>query len=89
MILRELYYTDRTIDNSDKDRYSPQRDQSPIKRGFTRRTRLTLKQINQARRADELHAYEKQEELIFVRQMYGIISQNQMSDQGGGDLGGF
>jgi len=41
----------------------------------TRKTRLTLNQINRARKASELHIKEKQEELDFIRQMYGIAAQ--------------
>ena len=85
MILRELFYTDRTIQDTELSRYNSDADNSPLHRGFSRRTRLSLKQINQARRADETHAQEKQEELDFVRQMYGIVSQSQM---GGDEMGG-
>lgn len=88
MIIRELFYKDRSIDN-DKERYDPALDQSGMKRGFSRRTRLTLHQINQARRADELHSYEKEEELQYVKQMYGIVSQaNAGGEQGGDQFGG-
>ena len=83
MILRELYYTDRTINGNEPDFYEPEEDQTFMKRTYTRQTRLSLSQINRARRADELHAQEKEEELDFVRQMYGIISQAQMADEGG------
>ena len=41
----------------------------------TRKTRLTLRQINRARKASELHASEKTGELDFIRQMYGIAAQ--------------
>ena len=90
MILRELFYTDRTIDN-DESRYVPANDSSVMRRGFTRRTRLTLQQINQARRADDLHATEKADDLNFIKKMYGIMSQAQMTGEGGdmGDMGGF
>ena len=88
MILRELFYTDRTIQDTELTRYDSDSDSSPLKRGFTRRTRLSLKQINQARRADEIHAQEKQEELDFVRQMYGIVAQSQMAGDDMGGMGG-
>lgn len=88
MIIRELFYKDRAIED-DKERYDPALDQSGMKRGFSRRTRLTLKQINQARRADELHSFEKEEELQFVKQMYGIVSQSNMgAEQGVEQFGG-
>jgi len=40
-----------------------------------RKTRLTLRQINRARKAAELHTKEQGKELDFVRQMYGIAAQ--------------
>ena len=43
----------------------------------TRQTRLTLRQINRARKASELHTKEKAKENEFVRQMYGIAAQAQ------------
>lgn len=89
MILRELYYADRDLQDYGDNRYDPTVDTvSPYKREQTRRTRLTLSQINRARRADELHAEEHAEELSFVKQMYGIISQAQMASQGEQDFGG-
>ena len=83
MILRELYYTDRSIQDTEPEFRDPTSDQTYMKRSYTRKTRLSLEQINRARRADELHAYEKEEELDFVRQMYGIVSQTQMAGEGG------
>ena len=41
----------------------------------TRKTRLTLKDINKARRADDLHRKESQKDLKYVRSMYGLASQ--------------
>ena len=46
-----------------------------MNRDDTRKTRLTLRQINKARTASEIHSEEKDKELAFVRQMYGISSQ--------------
>lgn len=88
MILRELFYASREI-NNDSNRYDPDKDSSVMKRGFTRRTRLTLQGINQARRSDELHAQEKQEELDYVRRMYGVMAQSEMSGDDMGGMGGF
>ena len=76
MILRELFYFDKeTIDPIEDKRYDATDDQSIINRDDTRKTRLTLRQINKARKASELHQEEKQKELEFVRQMYGIQTQ--------------
>ena len=76
MILRELFYYDKeTIEPTDNDRYDPQYDQSIVDLDDTRKTRLTLSQINRARKASELHTEEKVKELDFVRQMYGLAAQ--------------
>ena len=76
MLLRELFYFDKeTIEPTEDDRYDPQYDDSVVKMNDTRKTRLTLRQINRARKASELHTTEKTKELDFVRQMYGIAAQ--------------
>jgi hypothetical protein len=76
MLLRELFYYDKeTIEPTEDDRYDPQYDDSIVNLDDTRKTRLTLRQINRARKASELHTTEKTKELDFVRQMYGIAAQ--------------
>tara|TARA_B110000858_G_scaffold178531_1_gene214402 strand:+ start:635 stop:883 length:249 start_codon:yes stop_codon:yes gene_type:complete len=76
MILRELFYYDKeTVEPVDDNRYEPQYDDSIVDFDDTRKTRLTLRQINRARKASELHTTEKADELGFVRQMYGIAAQ--------------
>jgi hypothetical protein len=76
MILRELFYYDKeTTEPTEDNRYDPQYDDSVVDRDDTRKTRLTLRQINRARKASELHTTEKASELDFVRQMYGIAAQ--------------
>jgi len=76
MILRELFYYDKeTIEPVEDNRYDPQYDQSIVDLDDTRKTRLSLSQINRARKAAELHTKEKSKELDFVRQMYGIAQQ--------------
>lgn len=76
MILRELFYYDKeTVEPVEDNRYEPQYDDSIVDLDDTRKTRLTLRQINRARKASELHTNEKSEELDFVRQMYGIAAQ--------------
>ena len=48
MILRELFYIDpNTRDMGNELRYSPQRDDTMLHTDDTRKTRLTLKQINE------------------------------------------
>jgi hypothetical protein len=76
MILRELFYYDKeTIEPVEDNRYDPQYDQSIVDLDDTRKTRLSLSQINRARKAAELHTKEKSKEIDFVRQMYGIAAQ--------------
>ena len=76
MILRELFYFDKeSIEPIKDDRYEPQHDDSIIDLDDTRKTRLTLGQINRARKSSELHTKEKSKEMDFVRQMYGIAAQ--------------
>ena len=76
MILRELFYFDKdTLQMSQDGRYNPEKDSDVVKKSDTRKTRLTLEQINQLRVASDLHEQEKEKELEFVRQMYGIPAQ--------------
>ncbi|MBR19734.1 MAG: hypothetical protein CMA64_06265 [Euryarchaeota archaeon] len=76
MILREIFYFDkRTIEPIEDKTYDATDDESIMKRDDTRKTRLTLRQINKARKASEIHAEEQEKELEFVRQMYGIQAQ--------------
>jgi hypothetical protein len=72
MILRELFYFDQDSKGMSNDmRYDGERDQlMPLKRKDTRKTRLTFKQINELRRASELHILEQEKELEFIEQMY-------------------
>lgn len=76
MILRELFYYDKeTLLPQEDDRYDPTYDDSVVNLDDTRKTRLTLRQINRTRKAAELHDREKTQELDFVKQMYGIAAQ--------------
>ena len=76
MILREIFYFDKeTVQPVDDKRCEPEYDESPVEIEDTRKTRLTLSQINRIRKASELHTEEKMKELQFVKQMYGITSQ--------------
>jgi hypothetical protein len=76
MILRELFYFDKdTLEMSQDGRYNPDMDSDVIKISDTRKTRLTLEQLNQLRVASDLHEQEKEEELEFIRQMYGVPAQ--------------
>ena len=75
MILRELFYYDKeTLEPIEDDRYDERDDESPVEKSDTRKTRLTLRQINKSRKASELHTKEQTKELDFVRQMYGVAA---------------
>ena len=50
--------------------YNPSRDSGELHRKDTRKTRLTLKQINELRKASDTHILEQQKELEFVAKMY-------------------
>ena len=75
MILRELFYFDKeTVDPVDDKRYEADSDDSIVKKGDTRKTKLTLRQINRIRKASELHNEESKRDLEFIKQMYGIAA---------------
>ena len=71
MILREFIYFDRDHKDPQEDsRYLSHNDTSILKSKDLRKTRLTLKMINDIRKAAEAHDKEKREELGLVRKMY-------------------
>jgi hypothetical protein len=71
MILRELFYIDPDTRKVANDlRYSPSRDITSVKRGDTRKTRLTLRQLNELRKSSEAHILEQENELEFIHSMY-------------------
>lgn len=71
MILRELFYIDPDTRQVANDlRYEPSRDITSIKRDDTRKTRLTLKQLNELRKSSEAHILEQETELEFIHSMY-------------------
>jgi hypothetical protein len=72
MILRELFYLNPETQKVSNDfRFDAARDVSELLRGDTRKTRLTLKQINDLRKSSEAHILEMEEDLTFVQSMYG------------------
>lgn len=71
MILRELFYIDADTRRVANDlRYQPERDQSQMHSSDTRKTRLTLRQINELRKSSEAHILEQEGELEFIHKMY-------------------
>jgi hypothetical protein len=72
MILRELFYIDPETKNIATDlRYDTNRDVTMFRRSDTRKTRLTLGQINELRKSSEAHILEQEDELGFIHKMYG------------------
>jgi hypothetical protein len=71
MILRELFYIDPdTRQMASELRYEPERDGGTFLRGDTRKTRLTLRQLNELRKSSEAHILEQESELGFIHSMY-------------------
>ena len=65
MILRELFYFDKdTLDTIQDDSYEPKYDQSVVEPDDTRKTKLTLTQINRARKVQRLILKKKIKSLI-------------------------
>jgi len=72
MLLKEFFYFDKEGNNFEDDkRFDAERDISVVRPDDTRKTRLTLKQINEIRRTGEARELEQQKELSFIRDMYG------------------
>ena len=71
MILRELFYFNRdTAESEQDDQYLAKNDTGALKDDDTRKTRLSLGQINELRRASDLHIKEHEAELEFISRMY-------------------
>lgn len=79
MILREFFYFDRESGESgDDERYDPLHDNSVLTNDDTRKTRLTLKQINELRRITDQHIKEHELELEFIARMYATPAEPTM-----------
>lgn len=71
MILRELFYFNReTAEPEQDDRFMTYKDTDVLDSSDTRKTRLTLGQINELRRASDQHIKETQAEMDFIARMY-------------------
>lgn len=71
MLLREfIYFNDTDADQQVDKRYNPENDKSILSVNDTRKTRLTLKMLNQLRLAGEAREQETMEDLELVRAMY-------------------
>jgi hypothetical protein len=70
MILKE-FFTAGEQGFAQQKNYNADQDISVLDKEDTRKTRLTLKDINRMRLASEQHDAEQKEETIFVQKMYG------------------
>ena len=71
MILREFIYFDRAqSEMTDDQRYNSDNDTSVLKSSDLRKTRLTLRMLNDLRKAGDAREVEQKEELALVRKMY-------------------
>lgn len=65
-----LYFNRDEPEMSANFRYDPRHDLSVLKSTDSRKTRLTLRMINDLRKASEAREKEQQEELKLVKKMY-------------------
>lgn len=73
MILRELFYIDPDTRRVANDlRYNADKDLATMHRSDTRKTRLSLRQINELRKSSEAHILEQESELEFIKTMYSV-----------------
>lgn len=72
MILRELFYFNKSDTNLEQedDRYDSSNDHNVLRKGDTRKIRLTLKQINQLRRASDQHYLDQERDVESISKMY-------------------
>ncbi len=76
MILRELYYFDQdTMEPVEDQTYDPENDKSVVNIDDSRKSKLSLKDINRARKASDAHREQKAKDLNYIRQMYGLAAQ--------------
>ena len=70
MHLKEMWeYTPQGFEQNKN--YNAEDDISVLDQSDTRKTRLTLKDINKMRLASEEHDADQKEEAVFVQKMYG------------------
>lgn len=73
MLLREFIYFDREhADPQEDSRYLSQNDTTVLRDTDLRKTRLTLRMINDIRKAGEAHDIEYKKEMGLVRKMYAV-----------------
>jgi nucleosome binding factor SPN SPT16 subunit len=73
MLLNEfIYFNKDSEDMSSNDRFDPIHDDSVINSKDLRKTRLTLKMLNDLRKAGDSREQEQKEDLELVQTMYKI-----------------
>jgi hypothetical protein len=78
MILNELF------DKQPEEMQDLSKDSSTLKYEDSRKTRLTLSQINRLRKMNDMRALEHEQEMSFVRKMYAPPApQGDMGGMGG------
>jgi len=76
MILRELYYFNKETMEPEEDlTYDSENDNSVVKIDDSRKSKLTLRDINRARKASDAHNEDAAKDLNYIRQMYGLAAQ--------------
>jgi len=71
MLLNEfIYFNNNSEEMTDNNRYNPLEDSSVLTSSDVRKTRLTLKIINDLRKAGDAREKEQKEHLEFVKVMY-------------------
>ena len=76
MLIREMFYVNPDTRHVANDlRYNADNDESSLHRSDTRKTRLSLKQINELRKSSEAHILEQEKELSFITTMYATPAQ--------------
>lgn len=65
-----MYFTKDRVEPQEDNRYLSQNNTTPLKNGDLRKSRLTLKMINELRKAAETHEQEKKQDLVLVQAMY-------------------
>jgi hypothetical protein len=79
MLLREFINVSKDQNGPMQDnRYLSQNDTSVLRRTDIRKTRLTLRMLNNLRKAKESHDEERNEELLTIRKMYSTPSDEQL-----------
>jgi hypothetical protein len=79
MLLNEfIYFKPDAESMEDNGRYNPLEDSTVLKSSDLRKTpRLTLKVINDLRKAGDAREQEQKENLVVVRQMYAMPSEDE------------